>query len=201
MTDRSGLRLGLGWAWSAWLLLLGVALCLTGLAVYQVDQLRDSEAHARSQLHAQALAARVQQALALGIPLRHLQGVQALFAQRLRDAPDIEAVALMDRSGGTTRPLWMHRRPVQHQAADEGSPPDGPRAVVGIHHQGVAVADLVVVRRDLSLWPLMLEWMGWVVGVVLLAAGLAALGAVRGLKRGRCGGANGSARKRAGGGG
>lgn len=184
MTDRSGLRLGLGWAWSAWLLLLGVALCLTGLAVYQVDQLRDSEAHARSQLHAQALAARVQQALALGIPLRHLQGVQALFAQRLRDAPDIEAVALMDRSGGTTRPLWMHRRPVQHQAADEGSPPDGPRAVVGIHHQGVAVADLVVVRRDLSLWPLMLEWMGWVVGVVLLAAGLAALGAVRGLKRG-----------------
>ena len=79
------------------LLLASIALC--GVTYQQLQGLRHSSESARAQLLAQSIAQRVQHAIAVGIPMQQLQGVEEFFQSRLSTYPDIDSIALVLADG------------------------------------------------------------------------------------------------------
>ena len=84
------------------LVLLTLAfLAVSWVAVGQLQTLATQEAHARAHLVADNLAAQVQHAVQVGVPVDRLVGVQALFDHRLQAFDDLLAVSLRDSAGQT----------------------------------------------------------------------------------------------------
>lgn len=176
----------------AWMLAAACVLALAGLilaavAAHQIGQWRQSESATRGQLQVQALADRVQHALNLGIPLQRLEGVDAMFVQRLRENPDIQALALTQARAFDGAALWLKTR-ADLTDASSASParslPAGPQSVAQLTVEGQWVADLVLVRHEELIWPLLLAWGGPLMGLVLLGSLLATWGAAHSLARG-----------------
>lgn len=156
-----------GRALAAWGLVL-LALCALVIMAASVRQLRavtQSEAQARAQLVADAVAAQVQRAVSIGVPLRKLEGVEALFAQRMQNRRDIEALALTDLDN---RVLWAR---VQGGAKEL---PEGPRVVSPVAASGNPVAGVVLVWREPGVWSLLSRWLLPVAAMVAAIAALAA---------------------------
>lgn len=176
----------------AWLLAAAGILALAGLvlaavAARQIGQWRESEAATRGQLQVQALADRVQHALNLGIPLQRLEGVDAMFAQRLRDNPDIQALALTQARAFEGAPLWLKTRADLVASLPTSAVrglPAGPQSVAQLTVEGQWVADLVLVRQEGRIWPLLVAWGAPLLGLVVVGSLLATWGAQRSLQRG-----------------
>jgi hypothetical protein len=92
VADRSGA--GLRW--------LAIALCLVACAIAAAvygsaaRSARRVQSALRAQVVADALATRISQALALGVPFDRLQGVEGAFAHELADAAAVRRIALVD---------------------------------------------------------------------------------------------------------
>lgn len=145
--------------WLGLLMALGLCLSLAWVAAEQLHAPQEREAQARATLLAEALAQRIERAVGLGIPLQGLEGVQALFAQRMREAPGIAALALTDVSDHV---LWSYPR------APEAN--SNATVVAPVRYEGEVVARLVLEavpqgRQDrLWAWGAMLLLLAEVVG-------------------------------------
>ncbi|HZY20485.1 MAG TPA: hypothetical protein VFE82_18595 [Ramlibacter sp.] len=134
------------WQLSSVLLLATVALVWT--AMHQLRDAAREEAQARAQLVADAVASRIERAVAIGIPLTRLEGVEALFAQRMRGG-EPAALALLDVQG---RQLWVR----SHEGL--AALPAGPRTSARVAPGGQQVASVVVVWRDPGVGTLLRRW-------------------------------------------
>ncbi|MBF5005609.1 MFS transporter [Diaphorobacter caeni] len=65
---------------------------------------------------AQTLAGELERALRLGIPWVHLNGVQALFAQQLKHAPELSYIALSAGHGAPERITWNSAAGAERQS-------------------------------------------------------------------------------------
>jgi hypothetical protein len=146
-------------AWLGLALAVLTALVLAWTALAQLESLAEREADARAQLLADGIAHRVQRAVALGIPLDRLEGVQALFAQRIGESREIASLALTDTA---QRVLW--RYPPQDGAVNASAA----RTVSPVLLQGKPVAQIELTRRPHGSVSLLLQW-----APLLLCAALA----------------------------
>jgi hypothetical protein len=145
-------------------LALGATFFLAWIAVAHLAVLAEEHAQVRSQRVAEGLALRVQRAVALGIPMDALAGVDAMFRQRLRESPDIEALALVDRDG---RQLALHAR-------DGGTVlPGGDLVAATVRTGDRVVGRLLLVRSEAGELPLLRQWGPLLAACVLLLAALA----------------------------
>lgn len=158
----------------AWLglLLAGVAaLALAWTALAQIGSLAAREGQARAQLLADGISQQIQRAVALGIPLERLEGVQTLFKQRIGESPEIEALALVDAQ---QRVLWAY--PPQAAPASQRVAAQGTVAPVSL--RGQPVARVLLLRRAQGPAALLLQWAPLLLCAVLATA-LAATEGVR----------------------
>ena len=95
--SRLALRIRIALYSSVLMLLCAVALAT--VALQPLGSLSQEGAQARAQRVADSVAARIQQALALGIPLSSLEGVDALFDQRLAESAELHSLDLRDAAG------------------------------------------------------------------------------------------------------
>lgn len=153
--------------WSLALLLVGAAMLLTAWAMWELRDSEQRESRARAQLVADAMAARVTRAIALGIPVSGLVGVDSLFAERLRGLPDVAALALRSDDG---RVLSM--------AAPNGGTDlsAGPSATSSVSHGGLRIGSVTLVGKQTNVGTLMLRWMLPLAAIVAAVAALAAQG-------------------------
>lgn len=189
MTERarSPWRTHLAWMVAAATVLALAGLMLASVAAHQIGQWRQSEAATRGQLQVQALADRIQHALNLGIPLQHLEGVDAMFALRLRENADIQALALTQARAFDGAPLWVKTRADLKQASPASAVrglPAGPQSVAQLTVDGAWVADLVLVRNEDHIWPLLAAWGLPLLALVVMGSLLATWGAARSLNQG-----------------
>lgn len=158
-------RTGRALAFWGLVLLAACTLAVTAASMLQLRAVARSEAQARAQIVADAVASHVQRAVTVGVPLRKLEGVEALFAQRMQTRRDIEALALVDLEH---RPLWVR---AQGGAAEL---PPGPRAVAAVSAGGTPVASVVLVWREPGAASLLSRWLLPVAALVAAIAVLAA---------------------------
>ncbi|MEO5671727.1 MAG: hypothetical protein ABIR26_13620 [Ramlibacter sp.] len=141
------------------------------IAAWAMGELREGqlrEGQARAQLVADALASRITRAVGLGIPLNRLEGVEALFLERMRSLSDVAAVTLQDAQG---RILWIRLR----GDGDGTGLPEGRSAKAPVKVEGVRVATVTLVWKETGIGTLMLRWL------LPLAAVAAAIAAMAGL--------------------
>lgn len=158
---RSGVALA---GWGLLVVLVGTLVMML-VAAQQLRTLAETEAEARAQRIGDALASRVQRAVSVGVPLDMLEGVDALFEQRMRSSRDIDAVAL---AGADRRLLWLR------SASGSATLPEGPQVVSAVQHDGQTVARIIVVWKPPQVLHILGRWavplLGWGVAVAALAA-------------------------------
>lgn len=81
-------------ALAAPLLLLAATTALLAVSHTLTEARRFAELQSRAESAGTALSDRLARALGAGVPLDRLQGVEALFSQRLRDLPDLRSIGL-----------------------------------------------------------------------------------------------------------
>ena len=96
--------------WMGLLLLLISCIVLSAVTYQQLRSLRQTSEATRAQLLAQSAAQRLQHAVAVGIPLRELQGVKEFFQHRLNAHPDIQSISVVLADGTV---LWHTQREQQ----------------------------------------------------------------------------------------
>jgi len=155
--------------WLGLFLAGAIALVLAWTALKQLDDLSAREGEIRVDLLADGIAQQIQRAVALGIPLGRLEGVQGMFAQRIADSRDIEALALVDAE---RRVLWL--QPPQAEALLGSA-----RVTVSpVLLHGRPIAQVLLVRRLQGPAALLLAWAPLLLCAVLVIA-LTASEAVR----------------------
>ena len=112
--------------WMGLLLLLLTSLALSGVTYRLLHQLRMDSETARAQLLAQSVAQRVEHALAVGVPLEQLQGMQAFLEHRLKTHADIASIALLNADG---KVLWQARADMAHNDASNAAQANAPVAM------------------------------------------------------------------------
>lgn len=135
-----------------WVGLALLALCAAAMLLATLQRLSTaeaSEARARAELVASAVATRIQRALEVGIPLERLEGVDALFAVRMQASAEIAGLGLAATDG---RMLHGRRRDGANAL------PDGPRVQVPVKLEGREVAQVVLVWRPPGAWSALRHW-------------------------------------------
>jgi hypothetical protein len=121
---------------------LGLALLFVACAVLaavadrQLRSLSSDDANARAQLIADALASRVDRALALGIPLASVHGLDQLFDDRLARFRDVAALSLLAADGRV-----LLRRTANGTGAGETA------ATAALHDRQAVVGRIVLERN------------------------------------------------------
>lgn len=148
-------------AFTGLLLLLAVGCLVSWLAVSQLRDMARQEAEARARLVAENMAAQVQRAVDVGIPVDRLVGVEDLFTQRMQSFQGILRVALLDTQG---RVLHERRAPARDALAP---------VMVPIARAGETVASLELHWRQPAIAALLLSWGLPLAALIALVAGLA----------------------------
>lgn len=148
--------------WRLLLLWLLASSALLVAALRPVQFAAQREAQQRAEIVAKELASRIERALALGIPLARLEGVEPLFDQHVETGQAV-ALALADPAG---KLLWQ--RPAGPQL------PPGPQMKVPVQLAGQPQASVLLVWQEPG-WPTLLR--RWALPWLALAAALAALAA------------------------
>ncbi|HMS05948.1 MAG TPA: hypothetical protein PKD73_09175 [Burkholderiaceae bacterium] len=118
--------------WGALVLML-LAFCALGWVTLEpLRAAAEEEAQLRARLVGDELSAQLQRALDLGIPPDRLEGLQAVFDQRMRASPGIRSIELTDLQGRT---LGATRTTTQDETT---------RMSLSIKRQGESVALLLV---------------------------------------------------------
>lgn len=94
----------------ACVVLAALSLALLSYLIYEPE--RQKQAAVRVEMDAAAIAAPVNRALAVGIPLEQMQGVDAFFLNRLKSSPHLQSIELRARDG---RVLWKQGEAIADQ--------------------------------------------------------------------------------------
>ncbi|QIL70530.1 hypothetical protein G7048_09290 [Diaphorobacter sp. HDW4B] len=156
--------------WMGLLLLLLTSLALSGVTYRLLHQLRMDSETARAQLLAQSVAQRVEHALAVGVPLEQLQGMQAFLEHRLKTHADIASIALLNADG---KVLWQARANIANSDASNAAQANAP---VAMHsRQPLASVRLELQSSDLQSFAASTAML--LVPVIILLSALAFLAA------------------------
>ncbi len=146
-------------------LLVVCASLITGAALRQLTSVADTGSTAHAQILADGIAIRVQRAVAVGVPLAKLEGLNAFFAQRMQSQPGIAALILLD----------VHGKVVFQLPSDADiNTVSGKQVTATAVVAGSTVAKVVLVWRQTEIWLLLSRWMLPITAIVMIFSLIAA---------------------------
>lgn len=155
---RAGRRFALG----GLLLLFGVFLAVSWVAVHQLHGMAVQEAQGRARLVADNMAAQIQHAIQVGVPIEKLVGVQTLFDHRLQTFDDLLAATLRDSTGR-----------VLHERLRASAPAPHLQVSTPVLVSGVPVASVDLWWREPAPRTLLLAWALPLLALLCFTAALA----------------------------
>ncbi len=146
-------------------LLVICASLITGAALRQLSSVADTGSTAHAQILADGIAIRVQRAVAVGVPLAKLEGLNAFFAQRMQSQPGIAALILLDVDGKVV---------FQLPSDADINTVSGKQVTATAVVAGSTVAKVVLVWRQTEIWLLLSRWMLPITAIVMIFSLIAA---------------------------